>query len=46
MYTRGSAPYLLRILATLFHTALSIDIFLNTTGQLLSDVEITLPRYQ
>ena len=31
--TRGSAPYLLIILVILFHTALTHDKFLTTSGQ-------------
>ena len=46
METRGSSPYLLRILVILFHTALSLETFLTTSGQSLSAANITLPRYQ
>ena len=41
METRGSSPYLLRILVILFHTALSLETFLTTSGQFLSAANIT-----
>ena len=36
----------MRIIVILFHTALTHDKFLTTSGQLLSATEINLPRYQ
>ena len=44
--TRGSAPSLLRILVILFHTALTRDKFLTTSGQSSSAADITCPRYR
>ena len=44
--TRGSAPYLLKILVVLFHADLSWKKFLNTAGQSFSAGEITRARYQ
>ena len=45
-YTCGSDPSLLIILVLLFHTALALDKFLTTVGQLSSTTNITRPRYR
>ena len=44
--TRGSAPSLLSILITLFHTALAHENFPTTASQSSSAAEITNPRYR
>ena len=46
LYTHGAAPSLMRICVILFHTDLSRDKFLTTSGQSLSDAEITRPSYE
>ena len=43
--TRGSFPSLLRILVILFHTALIQNMFLTTSDQLYSALEITRVSY-
>ena len=45
MDTRGSPPYLLRILAIIFHTTLALNKFLTTAGQFSSAANIALPRF-
>ena len=44
--TRGSSPFLLKIIVILFHIALVRDKFLTTSDQSSSSTEITLPRYR
>ena len=44
--TRGSAPSLLMILVIIFHTTLTRDKFLTTSGQPSSANDINRTRYQ